>query len=181
LPGRLLVFTRTLEVHDPFGGTLLVTPFFAESTGFEDRFRRSREIFLLFAGMFSTVVGFYFAAATQQTAGAALLIAEMFNATQGELHVLVTGGKAPYTIEVAYGDKGALKKQAPQSLEAPGTVLFHFAKESDWPRPITIKGKDSADAKAEHVITPEKAELIEAHFKEPRPEQKAGTPATTQP
>jgi hypothetical protein len=177
--GRAVLLLALTFAFVTFGGTLLVTPFFAESTGFEERFRRSREIFLLFAGMFSTVVGFYFAAAAQQTSGAALLMAETFNAKQGELQVLVTGGKAPYTIEVEYGEKGALKKKVPQSLETPGTVLFQFAKESDWPRPITIKGKDSADAKAEHVITPEKAELIEAHFKEPSPEQKAGTTSTT--
>ena len=95
--------------------------------------------------------------------------------------MLVTGGKAPYTIEVEYGEKGALKKKVPQSLETPGTVQFQFDKESDWPRPITIKGKDSADAKAEHIITPEKAGLIEANFKEPRPEQKAGMTSTIPP
>jgi hypothetical protein len=160
-----------------FGGTLLVTPFFSASTegrGFDERFRRSREIFLLFAGMFSTIVGFYFASANNPAASSTLLVIETFNADKGDLQVAVTGGKPSYTIEVEYGEKDVLKKKAPASLETPGTVQFTFAKESDWPRPITVKVKDSADATAERRIVPEKDELIAAGFKEPQPEHNRG-------
>ena len=66
-----------------FGGTLLVTPFFSQWSEFEERFRRAREIFLLFSGTFSTIVGFYFAAAVSQ-APSSLLITESFNADKGE-------------------------------------------------------------------------------------------------
>ena len=175
--GRAVLLLALTFAFVTFGGTLLVTPFFSASTegrGFDERFRRSREIFLLFAGMFSTIVGFYFASANNPAAGSTLLVIETFNADKGDLQVAVTGGKPSYTIEVEYGEKGVLKKKAPASLETPGTVQFTFAKESDWPRPITVKVKDSADATAERRIVPEKDELIAAGFKEPQPEQNRG-------
>jgi hypothetical protein len=175
--GRAVLLLALTFAFVTFGGTLLVTPFFSASTegrGFDERFRRSREIFLLFAGMFSTIVGFYFASANNPAASSTLLVIETFNADKGDLQVAVTGGKPSYTIEVEYGEKDVLKKKAPASLETPGTVQFTFAKESDWPRPITVKVKDSADATAERRIVPEKDELIAAGFKEPKPEQNRG-------
>jgi hypothetical protein len=172
--GRAVLLLALTFAFVTYGGTLLVTPFFSEGSGFDERFRRAREIFLLFAGMFTTIVGFYFASANNPFLGASLLIAETFNAAKGELQVAVAGGKSPYTIEVEYGEKGAVKKKPPESLENPGTVQFTFAKESDWPSPILIKVKDSADAKAEHRVVPGKDELISAGFKELKQEQKPG-------
>lgn len=171
--GRAVLLLALTFAFVTFGGTLLITPFFSQWNLFDERFRRAREIFLLFSGTFATIVGFYFAAAVSP-ASSPLLMAETFNADKGELQVVVASGKAPYTIEVDYGESGAIKKKAPQTLAALGSVQFTFAKESDWPRPITIRVKDSADAKAERVITLEKDELIKAGFKEPTLKQQAG-------
>lgn len=45
-----------------FGGALLIGSLFSSEGSFEDRFRHSREIFLVFSGIFGTVIGFYFGA-----------------------------------------------------------------------------------------------------------------------
>jgi hypothetical protein len=179
--GRAVLLLALTFAFVTFGGALLIAPLFAEGS-IEDRFRRSREVFLLFAGMFTTVVGFYFASANQPFLGSDLLIAEMFDARKAELQVAVAGGRPPYTIEVEYGEKGAVKKKAPESLDTPGTVKFAFLKETEWPRPIKIKVKDSADVKAERPVVLDKDELLAEGFKEPKreskPEQKAGDVAS---
>ncbi len=45
-----------------FGGALLLGSLFSSEGTFEDRFRHAREIFLVFSGVFGTVIGFYFGA-----------------------------------------------------------------------------------------------------------------------
>jgi hypothetical protein len=130
--------------------------------------------------MFTTIVGFYFASANN--VGLRILIAETFDVTKGEMQVTVAGGTPPYIIEVEYGEKGAVKKKTPESLESPGTVKFAFAK-SDWPKPMTIRVKDNTEAKAERSVVLDKEELIAAGFKEPKKdqqaEQKPETPVAT--
>lgn len=174
--GRAVLLMALTFGFITFGGALLITPLFAEGA-LEDRFRRSREIFLLFAGMFSTVVGFYFASATNPFLGSELLIAETFDTQKAELQVAVAGGKNPYAVEVEYGEKEAVKRKPVASLDAAGTVNFSFMKESEWPTPMTIKVKDSENAKNERRITLQKEELLAAGFKEPKkgpkPEEKS--------
>lgn len=169
--GRAVLLLALTFGFITFGGALLITPLFAEGS-LDDRFRRSREIFLLFAGMFSTIVGFYFASATNPFFGAELLIAETFNLEKPELQVAVAGGKPPYVIEVEYGEKGAVKKKPPASLETAGTVTFAFVKETDWPIPMTIKVRDSGSAKAERPVPLQKDDLLAAKFQEPKKESK---------
>ena len=52
-----------------FGGALLFGALFSSEGGQEltDRFRHAREIFLVFSGIFGTVVGFYFGAGDTHT------------------------------------------------------------------------------------------------------------------
>jgi hypothetical protein len=47
-----------------FGGLLIIRPLFSAESGEElnNRFRLSREVFLVFSGIFGTVIGFYFGA-----------------------------------------------------------------------------------------------------------------------
>jgi hypothetical protein len=165
--GRAVLLLALTFAFVTFGGALLIAPLFSEGS-IEERFRRSREVFLLFAGMFTTVVGFYFASANQPFLGSELLIAETFDSHKGELQVAVAGGKPPYTIEVEYGEKAEVKKKAPEVLDTPGTVRFGFLKKTDWPKPMTIKVKDSADSQAARLVVLDKDELIAEGFKEPK-------------
>jgi hypothetical protein len=181
--GRAVLLLALTFGFVTFGGALLVTPLFAEGS-LDERFRRSREIFLLFAGMFSTIVGFYFASAANPYLGAPLLVAETFDMRKAELQVAVAGGKAPYTVEVEYGEKtekGEVNKKSPESLDAPGTVKFSFARESEWPVPMTIKVKDSENSKAVRPVVLQKDELLAEKFKEPKKEQKSAESAAGSP
>ena len=45
-----------------FGGSLLIGSLFSSDAPFEDRFKHAREVFLVFSGIFGTVIGFYFGA-----------------------------------------------------------------------------------------------------------------------
>lgn len=167
--GRAVLLLALTFGFVTFGGALMIAPLFAEGT-IEERFRRSREVFLLFAGMFTTVVGFYFASANQPFLGSALLIAETFDARKAELQVAVAGGIPPYTIEVEYGEKGSVKKKGPESLDTPGTAKFDFLKKTEWPRPMTIKVKDSAGVKIDRLVVLDNKELRDEGFMEPQKE-----------
>src|SRR5262245_914612 len=57
----LLVVTAIISTI-AFGGALLLGSLFSAEGSVEDRFRRAREVFLVFSGIFGTVVGFYFGA-----------------------------------------------------------------------------------------------------------------------
>jgi hypothetical protein len=169
--GRAVLLVALTFAFVIFGGALLIYPLFAEGT-LQERFRHSREVFLLFSGMFTTIVGFYFASANM---GTRMLVVETFDAAKQEMEVTVAGGTPPYTVELEYGEKDASKKKPAQALELAGTVGFQFEK-SEWPRPIRIRVKDTTDAKVERSVTLDKEELLAAGFKEP-----ARDPAREQP
>ena len=148
-----------------FGGALTLSPLFAEGDA-EQRFRRAREVFLLFSGMFSTVVGFYFASATTGQEGL-VVTSYSFDARKAELKVSVAGGKAPFEIMVEYGEATPPKKKM-EKLDTVGSATFNFERASEWPRPLSIKVKDAASGISQHKMTPDRKELLEAGFVEPK-------------
>jgi hypothetical protein len=166
--GRAVLLVALTLSFVTFGGALLVAPLYSEEK-LEERFRRSREIFLLFAGMFSTVVGFYFASVDEK---ATIVTTESFDAAKGELQLTVIGGKSPYVVEIEAGEKEWLKKYS-QSIDRGETASFTLEK-SGWPRPIKIKVKDSVGVTIERQLTPSIEELTRANFTKP-----PGTPNTT--
>lgn len=104
----LLVLTLIISMLG-FGGLLIVRALFAPYDGDElqNRFRLGREIFLVFSGIFGTIIGFYFGSEDDEDAVRALSL-NVAIASPRTLTVEVTGGDGPYrgilTIEGASGD-----------------------------------------------------------------------------
>ncbi|HET9651289.1 MAG TPA: hypothetical protein VFP36_03830 [Usitatibacter sp.] len=164
--GRAILLIALTAAFVTFGGALTLAPLF-EDGQLEERFRRAREVFLLFAGMFSTIVGFYFASATTAgTPASSIVIAESFDEKRGELQVSVTGGKPEYSVEVEYGAAASPTKTSFR-LAHPGTASFVLAR-SEWPTPLVIRVTDSAGSKSEKKVTFEKDVLVKAGFQEPK-------------
>jgi len=92
----LLVLTAIIATV-LFGGALLFAAIFTsdDPENFAQRFRPAREIFLVFSGIFGTIIGFYFGAGDSGTKPIAV-------STQREAAVLVahiTGGSQPYQVD----------------------------------------------------------------------------------
>lgn len=79
-----------------FGGLLIVRSLFATepAEAFERRFRLAREVFLVFAGIFGTIIGFYFGAADEETANDAPAVEVAFS--DGQVTAAVSGGAEPF-------------------------------------------------------------------------------------
>jgi len=94
----VLVFTLIVAMLG-FGGLLIVRSLFSPQgiDALQERFRLAREVFLVYAGIFGTIIGFYFGAADKQVAtdpptlGAPAV-------RGGRLSVGVEGGTEPFTV-----------------------------------------------------------------------------------
>lgn len=82
-----------------FGGSLLIGSLFSNEGSFEDRFRHAREVFLVFSGIFGTVIGFYFGAGDRKPE--ALSVSQQVNDSVLAAHAV--GGTGPYKITLTYG------------------------------------------------------------------------------
>jgi hypothetical protein len=91
----ILVFTLIVAMLG-FGGLLIVRALFSSEAGAElqNRFRLAREIFLVYAGIFGTIIGFYFGAADGAGSGPPSLGTPVFAA--GRVSVDVEGGRVPF-------------------------------------------------------------------------------------
>jgi hypothetical protein len=106
----IIVFTLLLAMM-AFGGLMIVRALFTNDSDerMQTRFRYSREVFLVFSGVFSTVIGFYFGAGTDGAATDPPVLAEAVIArdgTAGLVSIAVSNGRAPYegTIRLAGED-----------------------------------------------------------------------------
>lgn len=97
-----------------FGGALLIGSLFSSEGLFEDRYRHAREIFLVFSGIFGTVIGFYFGAG--ETKGPQLGIDAMLE--DATVVAYATGGTPPYKITVTYGTKGRMCSVRPHGINS---------------------------------------------------------------
>ncbi|MGZ8285324.1 MAG: hypothetical protein ACXW27_08085 [Allosphingosinicella sp.] len=79
-----------------FGGLLIVRSLFTTepAEAFERRFRLAREVFLVFAGIFGTIIGFYFGAADEETANETPAVEVAFS--EGQVTAAVSGGAGPF-------------------------------------------------------------------------------------
>jgi hypothetical protein len=91
----LLVLTLTIAMFG-FGGLLIIRALFVdkEADKFQDRFRLAREIFLVFSGIFGTIIGFYFGTSDTEDKGASPAIEIAY--TDGQVTAAVTGGAEPF-------------------------------------------------------------------------------------
>ena len=91
----LLVLTLMIAIFS-FGGLLIFGALFAdkEDEKFQDRFRLAREIFLVFSGIFGTIIGFYFG--TDETGDQGESPAVEIAYADGSVTAAVTGGAEPF-------------------------------------------------------------------------------------
>jgi hypothetical protein len=119
----LLVLTLILSMLG-FGGLLIVRALFAPYDGEElqNRFRLGREIFLVFSGIFGTIIGFYFASEGSGSAPKALSL-QVAATSPRDLTVTVQGGSPPYrgilTLEGGTSDVYARAQDAVLKFTTP--------------------------------------------------------------
>lgn len=147
-----------------FGGGLVFAALFSNEGAFENRFRMAREIFLVFSGVFATVVGFHFGkpdtARTEPTSNtdsskqaSKALITEI-NASEkdGKLVLIVKGGTPPFKATAKIdGVTLTADGQSPLSVDLKSIdVSKEVAK-------LAVKVVDAADISKE--LTAEKVKL----------------------
>jgi hypothetical protein len=118
-----------------FGGALILGSLFSSEGTFQERFRHAREIFLVFSGVFGTVIGFYFGAGDNKEASLGV------DATLQDATVVAfaTGGTPPYKITITYGPKDLAKTEESKN----GWARFTFDKTKDYILPLKVTAADS--------------------------------------
>lgn len=87
-----------------YGGSLMIGALFSSEGPFEDRFRMAREIFLIFSGVFATIVGFHFGSANGgasvpvDQSSSVYLVADEKNTDT--LRVSIQAGIPPYGVRL---------------------------------------------------------------------------------
>ncbi|WP_089723900.1 hypothetical protein [Candidatus Thiosymbion oneisti] len=140
----LLVIAAILSTIT-FGGTLIVAPLFSSEGTFDERFRRAREIFLVFSGVFGTVIGFYFGANDSQEEK--LIVSAMLE--DDTVVAYATGGVPPYSINLTYGPQKLTKA----AKTGNGWKSFKLDKETDNIIPLTVSATDSNGLHGKQVLT----------------------------
>ncbi len=134
-----------------FGGALLIGSLFSSEGSFEDRFRHSREIFLVFSGIFGTVIGFYFGAG--ESKGTQIGIDALLE--DSTVVAYATGGTPPYKINVTYGKNGRTKTEETKT----GWAKFVFDKKVDNIVPFKVSATDSKNVQGNTSMDLNKDEL----------------------
>jgi len=120
---RPLLVVAAIVSTIAFGGALIIGSLFSSEGTLQERFRLAREIFLVFSGVFGTVMGFYFGASDTKSASFGL------DATLQDATVVAyaTGGTAPYKMSLSYG-KGTctITRESPD-----GWARFNLDKKTD--------------------------------------------------
>lgn len=82
----ILVFTLIISML-AFGGLLIVRSLFTRQAAddYERRYRLAREVFLVFSGIFGTIIGFYFGAADHANSGPSIKTALEAGAVRAEI------------------------------------------------------------------------------------------------
>jgi len=118
-----------------FGGALLLGSLFSSEGSFEDRFRHAREIFLVFSGIFGTVLGFYFGAG--DTKASQLKVDATLQDTTIVAHA--TGGTPPYRVTFEYGRSASVKTADSDT----GWAKLTLDRTKDSVVPLKVRATDS--------------------------------------
>lgn len=117
----VLVFTLIAAML-AFGGLMIAKSLYGGASGddLNGRFRLAREVFLIYAGTFGTVTGFYFGSAGGPAAAPAPLAVKPSFAA-GRLLIAVEGGAAPFLAIVtpAGGASGYQQRSTERTLTIP--------------------------------------------------------------
>lgn len=124
-----------------FGAALIIGALYSEGESLEARFRHAREIFLVFSGIFGTVIGFYFGAGESKGLQQPVMITA--NLVGTKLEGQVVGGTPPYKVTLTYGTE---TKNYP--LRSTADRFEHvFDKANDDIQTIKVEVVDSKDQK----------------------------------
>ena len=154
-----------------FGGALLLGALFSSEGSFDERFRRAREIFLVFSGIFGTVLGFYFGAGESQ--GPQLSVAGMLEDTT--VIAYATGGTPPYKVTVTYAPQQRTKTEDTKT----GWASFSFDKKTDNIVPLIVSATDSKGQQGSTTVEVDVAELKKAGWVLPDETPAGATQPTT--
>lgn len=131
-----------------FGGLLIARPLFSTDPTdvLTERFRMSREIFLVFSGVFATVIGFYFGSLDKpaKESVSAIDVKQQGVGRDGQIEAIISGGTAPYIVKlrVSKGDpipltaddknvgKFTLPRIGNEALECPAGLALLVADKS---------------------------------------------------
>ena len=100
-PGRPVLMLIVVFATVVYGGMLMNAALFGEATDDVDldgRFRRAREIFLVFSGICGTVVGFYFGAGEGEGASQPGVELSASLDPAGQITATVAGGDGPFAV-----------------------------------------------------------------------------------
>lgn len=155
----VLVFTLIIAMLG-FGGALIFRSLFTRERpeDFQPRFRLAREIFLVYSGIFGTIIGFYFGAASGEAANAAPpTISGASVQADGMLMAQIEGGTAPFTGTVRLeGDDDD------RSLVVSGDdVSIQLDRADDCPAGAKISIRDSDSQSAELIVQDTAAALFD--------------------
>ncbi|MBS0352438.1 MAG: hypothetical protein JSR83_00840 [Proteobacteria bacterium] len=127
-----------------YGGGLIFSALFSNEGKFEERFRMAREIFLVFSGVFATIVGFHFGSQGSQTPSAEVLQLDVKSGEKpGDLELSVVGGEPPYTVTT----QGSNIKPVPERKgQSPFRISFS-ALDATSPATITFSVVDKSGKK----------------------------------
>ena len=154
----IIVYTLIVAMLG-FGGLFMVRALFSDEDDatMQNRFRYAREVFLIFSGVFSTVIGFYFGTGTGTdgpAAGPPVLAAAILG-QDGLVSVTVSKGRAPYQ-----GTIRLVGEEEDRSLAAVGNVLsVPLNKATDCPAGARINVRD-ADSRAVNQTIAQTAEQL---------------------
>jgi len=164
---RPLLVIAAIASTIAFGGALLIGSLFSSEGTYEDRFRHSREVFLVFSGIFGTVLGFYFGA------GDSKLPQLGVDATLADttLVAYAAGGLPPYKITVTYGPKARTKTEEGKL----GWVKFPFDKSKDNILPLKLSAFDSKGLQGSLTLDLDKDDLKKSGWA--LPDEPAAAPA----
>ncbi|HEX9947204.1 MAG TPA: hypothetical protein VGA98_06655 [Allosphingosinicella sp.] len=150
----ILVFTLIVAMLS-FGGLLIIRALFSSEgdEAFQNRFRHAREIFLVFAGIFGTIIGFYFGAADKDSA-ADIPSVEVTAAAGRRIEATVEGGHAPFTATLTLPNNGG---SVPMSGE--GRSLSTILTAAQCPAEATLVLFDARSRRSEDKIDLDAAAL----------------------
>jgi len=154
---RPLLVVAAIMSTIAFGGALLIGSLFSSDGTFEERFRHAREIFLVFSGVFGTVIGFYFGAGEGKAPG--LMVSG--DLQDSAVVAYATGGSPPYKVTLTYGPKRLTKTEETKT----GWVRFQLDKEKDNIVQTQLSATDSKAAQTSAQVPLEAAALKAAGWK----------------
>ncbi|HKR24414.1 MAG TPA: hypothetical protein VJS15_04085 [Allosphingosinicella sp.] len=144
----VLVFTLIVAML-AFGGLLIVRPLFSaeDPVKLQERFRLAREVFMVFAGIFGTIIGFYFGTAGLAAADPPALGTPSF--VPGKVSVEVRGGRRPFFADIILSPPNGDRR--PMTLE--GNTLSVTVPGTACPAGARIEVKDSEHRIAEAQLS----------------------------